>query len=131
MREYFKKHGVFSWNELMTSDVESAKKFYGELFGWTFEASPSDCCETYHVAKAGDAPAAGLMALPPDVSSGGVPSHWGSYVTVDDLNLAAQKTVELGGGIIIPPREIPGMGSFSVIKDPQGAVICMFEYLKP
>jgi hypothetical protein len=123
----FTTPGAFSWNELMTTDPDAALRFYGSLFGWTVEpmAMPQG---TYHVVKAGGAPVGGVMKLPKE--AGTMPPCWGSYVTVADVDAVARKGVELGGKVIHGPEDIPGVGRFAVLADPQGAVINVIAYAK-
>lgn len=129
MHEHFMKHGVFSWNELMTTDLEGAKEFYSKVLGWTFEESTMPTGDTYVVAKDGDAMLAGMFLKTKDVPEH-IPPHWGSYVTVDDVDASAKQVEELGGTIIFPLTDIPGVGRFCVIQDPQGAAISMITYPK-
>lgn len=122
------KHGAFGWCELMTTDVEAAKRFYAELFGWTIRSHTHDYVEgmgkvEYNVIEAGGTEVGGMMAWPPQ--DRGNPPYWGVYVTVDDVDAAADKARELGGAIVVPLTDIPGVGRFCVIRDPQGAVISM------
>ncbi len=93
MTEPMKQHGAFSWNELMTTDVEAAKAFYGSLFGWTLEGMQTNDM-AYTMAKAGDREVAGLMALPSE--AGTMPPTWGAYVTVDDVEASAKQAEALG-----------------------------------
>lgn len=127
MDECRKKSGAFSWNELMTTDVEGAKTFYAGLFGWTLEEENS-CGMPYVIAKIGDKMVAGLMAKPPTVPAG-VPPHWGAYVTVENVDESSKKAVELGGAVLFPPTDIPELGRFCVIKDPQGAFLSLISYV--
>lgn len=126
MTEPMKQHGAFSWNELMTTDVDAAKSFYGKLFGWTLENMPMSDMD-YIMAKAGDQEVAGIMAMPPE--SGGMPPNWGAYITVDDVEASAKQAEALGGKILMVPRDIPDVGRFCVISDPQGAVVSMITYV--
>ncbi|WP_028574620.1 VOC family protein [Desulfonatronovibrio hydrogenovorans] len=121
-----KKHGVISWSELTTSDVDAAKTFYGKLFGWSFEDMPMEGM-TYTMARADGGEVAGIMTLPPE--AGSMPPAWTTYVTVDDVDAAAKMAVALGGQIFVPPQDIPEVGRFCVISDPQGAFISMITYL--
>lgn len=118
--------GIFSWNELMTTDVEGAKVFYGGLLGWTLEDDNS-AGMPYVIAKVGDKMVAGIMAKPPMVPAE-IPPHWGAYVTVENVDECAKKAVELGGAVLFPPMDIPTVGRFCVIKDPQGAVLSLITY---
>jgi hypothetical protein len=128
--DVYKTHGAFSWNELMTSDAEAALKFYQPLFGWTTETMQMPEM-TYHVVKANGTSVGGVMKLPKEAAAGGVPPNWGSYVTVDDVDATAKKAVELGGKIVHGPADIPNVGRFAVIVDPQGAPINVITYSMP
>ena len=125
MEEAMKQHGAFSWNELMTTDVAGAKAFYGELFGWALhdEQAPD---MVYTMAKAGDKDVAGMMAIPDEAK--GMPATWGAYVTVDDVDKQVKRVESLGGKIMVPPRDIPDVGRFAVISDPQGAMLSIITY---
>jgi len=109
----------------MTTDVEGAKKFYTQLFGWETEDMPSENM-SYTITKIGDEGVGGIMPLPPEAE--GVPPHWGVYITVDDVDATASKAEELGGKIHVPPTDIPNVGRFCVIQDPQGSVISAITY---
>jgi len=121
------KHGAFGWCELMTTDPDAAKVFYRALFGWETEDAPMEGM-TYTVVKVDGDDVGGIMGMPPEVQ--GMPPAWGVYVTVDDVDATAGKVEELGGQILRPPEDIPGVGRFCVIQDPQGAVICAITYVR-
>lgn len=127
MDEQFKQHGAFSWYELMTTDVEAAKVFYAKLFGWGTEDMPMPGM-TYTVVKAGNKEIGGIMPMPEEAQ--GTPPMWGAYVTVDDVDLIAKNAQQLGATLLVPPRDIPTVGRFCVIQDPQGAVISAITYMK-
>jgi len=125
MDEQLKKHGMVSWSELMTTDVEASKKFYAKLFGWiTEDISTGEM--PYTTIKADGKEIAGIMSMPPEAK--GTPPSWGTYVTVDDVDSTAKLAEELGANILMPPRDIPDVGRFCVIQDPQGAVISAITY---
>lgn len=126
MDEQFKQHGAFSWCELMTADVEAAKGFYAKLFGWDTEAMTIPGM-TYTLVKAGGKSIGGIMAMPPDAPKG-MPPMWGSYVTVNDVDATARTAQQLGARLLVPPQDIPDVGRFCVIRDPQGAVISAITY---
>ncbi|TAK91748.1 MAG: VOC family protein [Burkholderiaceae bacterium] len=125
MNEAMKQHGAFSWCELLTKDVEAAKLFYARLFDWTTE-DMSMPGMTYTVVKNGADGIGGIMAIPPDAQ--GMPPMWGCYVTVDNVDLTAKTAMEMGATLIVPPRDIPNVGRFCVIRDPQGAMINAITY---
>lgn len=119
------KHGAFSWFELMTTDVEGAKAFYGPLFGWEAESFPMGEMD-YTVLKVDGKAVGGMMAMPGGCD--GMPPSWDLYVTVRDVDATAAAVPALGGEVLRPPMDIPGVGRFCVIRDPQGAVICAITY---
>ena len=125
MNDPYRQPGAFSWFELMTTDVEGAKTFYTRLFGWETEDMPMENM-SYTITKIGDEGVGGIMPMPPEAE--GAPPHWGVYVTVEDVDFTAKKAEELGGKVHVPPTEIPGVGRFCLIQDPQGALISAITY---
>jgi predicted enzyme related to lactoylglutathione lyase len=125
MDEQFKQHGAFSWCELLTTDVDAAKIFYARLFGWKTEDMTMPGM-TYTVVKAGNKEVGGIMAVPINVR--GMPPMWSAYVTVDDVDLTAKAAEQLGAKLLVQPTDIPNVGRFCVIQDPQGAVINTITY---
>ncbi len=117
---------TFVWYELMTPDTEAAKVFYGDLIGWQAQdmAMPG---MNYTLFKVGDAQVAGLMTLGQDAKDRGVPPCWTGYIGVDDVDAKTAEFVAAGGAVHHGPDEIPGVGRFSVVADPQGAVVCLFK----
>ena len=129
MDERFKNHGDLSWCELMTTDVEAAKKFYAELVGWTYHEMPIGEGRNYTVFKAGEQAVGGMMPMAKDLPPG-VPPHWTSYITVKDIEAVAKKARELGGTLIVPITDIPKTGRFMVLRDPQGSVLAFIQYVE-
>ena len=119
--------GTFCWNELMTKDVAGARSFYGGLLGWKVEEMDMGPGGTYTLWKRGKDRVGGCMAMPPDLAASGAPPHWVSYVQVPDVDASAQKATALGGKVCHGPADIPGVGRFAVLTDPQGADFCIFK----
>lgn len=120
--------GRFVWRELLTRDVEAAKRFYGALFGWTFEDRAMGPDFVYTIVKTGDKQIGGLMhvdAMPGDTSA--IPPHWGSLVSVENVDAAAQRAKDEGGQVLGDCHELSGVGRFAAIRDPQGAVLTLFR----
>ncbi|MEZ5651253.1 MAG: VOC family protein [Burkholderiaceae bacterium] len=128
MASAFETPGALSWGELMTSDPDAAIAFYSQLFGWETEEM-SNPQMRYTVVKAGGQAIGGIMAIPGQAA--GMPPSWFNYVTVADIDAIARKTSELGGTVMMGPQEIPEVGRFCVIRDPQGAVINAIQYAMP
>ena len=127
MENRFKQQGAFSWCELMTTDVEAAKAFYSELFGWRTEDMTMPEMR-YTVVKAADEGVGGIMRMPQQAPEG-MPPMWGAYVTVDNVDKTAQTAERLGGRVLVAPTDIPKVGRFCVLQDPQGAVINAITYV--
>ncbi|HTU83463.1 MAG TPA: VOC family protein [Candidatus Acidoferrales bacterium] len=113
-------------SELATTDLAKAKEFYGKLFGWKLEDTPMADGSTYTMIDVGEneyGVGGGMMKVPaPDM-----PSAWLTYVSVDDVAAATEKVRALGGRVYRDVTEIPGMGAFSVVADPTGAALGLWE----
>lgn len=113
-------HGTFVWHELMTDDVEGAKAFYGQLFGWRFEAAEMGAA-TYHVIQAGEHTVGGLSAR----TDSSAPLGWVGSVSVADVDAAVALASEAGGRLIVPPVDAGGFGRYAIVMDPQGGVVSL------
>ncbi len=114
-------HGTFVWNELLTRDVEAAKRFYAALAGWSFNAHKMGN-GTYWVAEIGGNPVAGVMAMPEGIPAE-VPPHWFEYMEVDDVDARLRVATEHGGKIMRPPFDVPDVGRLGFITDATGAAL--------
>lgn len=129
MSDYCKNHGAFCWNELLTTDLEAAKKFYGTLFGWNFVETKTIYGNTYLVAYKDETMVGGMMLKEGNVPDD-VPTCWDSYITVDDVETSAKQIEGFGGTLILEPTDIPEVGRFCVIRDPQGACVNLITHNK-
>src|SRR5262245_28061915 len=117
--------GVFAWDELYTNDVDAAKRFYREVFGWDSDDTDMGGW-TYTLFKTGETQVAGCMTIP---EGEGTPPHWYPYLATDDVDAATEKAKQLGGKVYHGPTDIPGdMGRFSVLADPSGATFGLHQY---
>ncbi len=114
---------TFCWNELMTPDPEAAKRFYTQLLGWTTREMDMVEAGSYTIFVAGDKDVGGMMKTTNDE----IPPHWLSHVAVEDVDAATKKAEQLGAKLCVPPTDIPEVGRFSVITDPTGATIALFQ----
>ena len=115
--------GALCWNQLTTPEPRAAAPFYEGLFGWRVEETAGSGGQYFTVYN-GEAVNAGAMPTPPGAE--GVPPHWLVYFGHDDLDAAAARIGELGGGVQMGPVEVPA-GRFLVAHDPQGAWFGLFE----
>jgi predicted enzyme related to lactoylglutathione lyase len=117
--------GHFVWHELMTSDTQSAGDFFAKVIGWKTKAH--DKSYTMFVGKSG--PLAGLMTLPEDAKAMGTPPSWMTYIGTPDVDETARQAASLGGKVLRQPADIPKIGRFAILQDPQGAVFAAFTPL--
>jgi predicted enzyme related to lactoylglutathione lyase len=110
--------GAHCWTELMTTDTEACERFYSAL-GWGVNRSMPN----YTMFTVADKSVAGMMPIKQGM--GGVPPHWLPYFQVADCDASAAKVAELGGQVVVPPTDVPGVGRFAIYQDPQGAVSAM------
>jgi predicted enzyme related to lactoylglutathione lyase len=130
---------VFVWNELMTTDLAGARRFYGEVFGWqSMDVSPEDPMQpakpgehsSYSIWQAGEPQTGqgGAMQMEGPQFEG-VPPNWLAYVAVADADATAAKVKQAGGSICAGPIEVKNVGRLYIIKDPQGAVIGIGQFV--
>jgi uncharacterized protein len=112
--------GTFSWAELATSDADGAKSFYTTLFGWTYDDRPAGQGVIYSMAHRDGKSVAALFGSDE-------PPHWNCYVTVASADDAAGKAGELGANVLAEPFDVMEVGRMSVIADPTGAALCLWE----
>lgn len=117
---------TYSWNELMSRDVDTAKAFYAEVFGWKYEVQKMPTGD-YNVITGGEnGGLGGLMAMPPEVPKM-VPSHWGVYFTVEDLNASIAAVSDNDGQIVMDPMELPGIGQMATVHDNNHAAFTLMQ----
>jgi predicted enzyme related to lactoylglutathione lyase len=113
--------GTLCWNELQTRQRDKARDFYIPLFGWTPKESPE-----YLEVHVGEQAVGGMMTMQPMVPAQ-VPANWLPYFWVDDVDASVQKANGGGAATLVPPMDIPNVGRFAVLSDPQGAVFAVFK----
>ncbi|MDA1188889.1 MAG: VOC family protein [Chloroflexi bacterium] len=114
--------GALTWNELLTTDVGKATEFYKAALGMTSEKMP---VMDYTMLSAEGQQAAGIMQIRPEM--GPMPPNWSVYFSVADINKATKKVTSLGGKVISPIQDVPNMGRFAMVQDPQGAMFGIFQ----
>jgi len=117
--------GRFVWYELMTTDTAASEKFYGAVVGWGARHSAPPM-PPYTMFTRGDQSVAGLMALPPEALKHGARPSWMAYVGTADVDATVRRATEAGARTVMPAMDIPNVGRFAVILDPQGATIAIF-----
>ena len=123
-QEAFALHGAFSWFELQTKDPKAAADWYSQLFGWSVTEQPMPS-GTYYVFSANGTNVGGIMEL----VSPEIPSNWGGYVTVNDVDAVQAKAEELGATITAPAFDLPEVGRLMDLCDPAGAPIGFATWL--
>jgi len=118
-------HGRFVWQELMTEDTATAAAFYSKVVGWRAEPSAVDA--TYTQFGIGSAHYAGMMRLPDEARASGAKSQWLPYIGAADVEATMAAAERLGGKVVRPAQDIPTVGRFAMLNDPQGAAFAVFK----
>lgn len=120
----------FTWYELLTTDTAAAKAIYGTVVGWGTQPSPNAEID-YTLFTLGATPVAGLMEQPEQAKAMGAPPSWLGYVDVEDVDATTDQVKRLGGSVYVQPSDIPNVGRFAVLADPQGAVFGLLKWSTP
>lgn len=120
--------GMFCWFECASTEAVKAKPFYAGLFDWNAEdlPMPGDPSGSYTMFRVGDADMAGLYQMSGPQFEG-VPSHWITYVQVDSADDTAERAAALGGKLVMPLMDVPGVGRIGFVQDPTAAIIGIFQ----
>jgi predicted enzyme related to lactoylglutathione lyase len=113
--------GTFVWRENVSSDPQRAQDFYTQLFGWEIEHFTAGEFD-YPMIAANGQMHGGFPTVPE-----GTPPHWVSNVQVDSADDTIEKAKAAGGDLVAGPMDIPEVGRYAVLKDPQGAIIVAFQ----
>jgi predicted enzyme related to lactoylglutathione lyase len=114
--------GMLCWTELATNDTDRAEKFYTSLFGWTAKRGTAPPGEYIEIHNKGEA-IGGMTKI--QAEWGDVPPNWLPYFAVIDCDDSAAEAKELGAALQLPPTDIPGIGRFAFVEDPQGATFAI------
>jgi len=113
---------MFIWYELLTQDVDAKAGFYASLFGWQVSDSGQVGMD-YRILTHGGVAVGGLMVLPPGAAQSGMRPSWLGYVSVTSVGESLANILAAGGAECMPAMEVPGVGRFALIADPQGALL--------
>jgi predicted enzyme related to lactoylglutathione lyase len=119
--------GTFCWVDLGTTDAAAAKRFYTQLFGWSFDDRPAGPDAVYTMFNVRGKDVAALYDQPEDQREQGVPPNWLSYVSVPHVDEAAKKAKSLGATLISEPFDVLDVGRMALVQDPTGAVFALWE----
>ena len=110
--------------ELNTPDPKKAKEFYSKLFQWQLDDVENIEVPggVYTTIKVGEGTGGGMMKQVPNG-----PSGWLAYVLVDDIHAATKKSQSLGAEVMKGVTEVMGMGWLSLIKDPTGSILGLWQ----
>ncbi len=118
--------GRFVWYDLMTTDPEAAQSFYTKLIGWGTQAWEGPM--PYTMWTNNETPLGGVMTLPDEAKQAGAPPHWLAYIEIPDVDETVAKAEANQGEVLAPAQDIPEVGRFAVIADPQGAMFAAFTH---
>jgi predicted enzyme related to lactoylglutathione lyase len=116
--------GRFVWHELLTSDPKAAQAFYTDIIGW--KTQPFEGGD-YTMWVGSQGPLGGSMTLPEQAKKMGAPPHWMAHVEVANVDATVAEVRKHDGRVFVEPEDVPKVGRFAVIADPQGASISVFK----
>jgi predicted enzyme related to lactoylglutathione lyase len=118
------REGTPSWVDLMTTDPEGARAFYGGLFGWDFDIDPNPDTFNYTMCRLNGHSVAGMGGQP---APAGMPTVWTTYFAVDDADKTAERVVEHGGTVQMAPMDVMDSGRMAIAADAQGAMFGLWQ----
>ncbi len=119
------KPGSFCWVDFAAPDQEAAKKFYSDIFGWTANDMTMQQGGTYSMMQKNGQNVGAIMQMPPGHE--GVPPHWNSYISVENLDATFNKAASLGASVAMPPMDVPQAGRMAAVQDPSGANVFFWQ----
>jgi predicted enzyme related to lactoylglutathione lyase len=119
--------GTFCWVELATHDSEEAKRFYGDLFGWTYDDRPAGPGRVYTMLLSAGHVVGALYQMPGDEQAVGGAPRWLSYASVASVDEATARAGELGAKVVAAPFDVMESGRMSLLDDPTGAAFALWQ----
>ena len=119
--------GTPSWLDLSTSDEAAAIEFYGSLFGWTNEANDAGGGMMYNMQKQGDAYVGGIYKQRDEEAAQGIPPHWTTYISVDNVDETVTRVAGAGGQVYMEPYDVMEAGRMAIFAEPTGAVAALWQ----
>jgi len=121
------KPGEICWRELATRDLAKAMDFYSQLFGWNLQQTKVTPMDYKEIIIDGTA-VGGMMEINESWGENLPPSHWNSYIAVENTDATVEKIRANGGDIKVPPFDAPGVGRISIASDPSGAPFAIIQF---
>ncbi len=119
--------GTFCWADNSSTNVDAAKRFYQAVMGWGVEDIPIGSDMFYSMFSCQGKHVAAISAMQPEMQAQGIPSHWNSYISVDNVDTLAEKVITLGGKVVAEPFDVFDSGRMMVIQDPSGATVSLWQ----
>lgn len=119
-------NGKFVWCEWMGDDLDGAADFYGHVVGWKL-GDPGMASFPYKIGAVGGYGVVGMLTIPAEAKAMGAPPSWTGYIWVESVDESAAKLKAAGGRIMREAMDIPNIGRFAVVTDPQGATFVLFR----
>jgi predicted enzyme related to lactoylglutathione lyase len=120
-------HGCFCWVDLVAKDPEKSKRFYTGLFGWEADDEDAGASGVYTLFQKDGKNVCAQFEMSPQMAAQGVPSHWQTYVSVENLDESLVRAAEKGASVIAGPLDVSAAGRMAMIQDPVGAQIALWQ----
>lgn len=119
--------GTFCWVDLTTTDTAGSRKFYTDLFGWAADDVPVEGGNVYTIFSKDGKQTCAQYEMYPDMREQGIPPHWKSYISVTNVDEAANKAGSLGGTVLVQGFDVMDVGRMAIIQDPTDATVALWE----
>lgn len=118
---------TFVWHEVYGPDDAASVEFYTKALDWGMQPMDMGPMGNYNMFTVNGVPVAGCVATANNPEMQGVPPHWATYISVEDVDARAEKCVSLGASILVPAMDVPTVGRMALIQDPQGATFWLYK----
>lgn len=122
--------GAICWRELRTKDLPAAIDFYSKMFGWELPQTKVSPIDYKEIVINGTA-FGGMMAIDANWGPEPPPSHWATYIAVENADATVDKITANGGSVRVPPFDAPGVGRMAMVADPAGADFAIIQFAMP
>ena len=115
------------WHEVYVPDAQKAIDFYTKALDFGTQDFPMEGMGTYRMLTKNGQAVCGVMSTTEMPHMKGVPPHWAVYLGVDNVDAKLEKCKSLGAKVVVPPMDVPTVGRMTLIQDPQGAHVWLFQ----
>lgn len=114
---------TFVWHEISAPSIDKSIEFYTQALDFGTQSFDMGEMGTYNMLTRNGQGVAGVI----QPHNEGIPAHWATYISVDDVDARVEKCKGLGATLLAGPLDVPTVGRMALIQDPQGAAVWIFK----